>query len=162
MLIINGFKAFNKGLINRYGFTFKEGESYSSFGEVRFKKNGFHFCRRLEDTLRYFDGFNDIDIALVSGYGDIAVFEDDYYGYYDMFACSNIRINKVLSREEIIESMLFSNLSCDRIKRFVAGYKLNDSEIDYLLDSSDEDIIRFIKYYQMGDKDVFERVKTIK
>ena len=53
---IHGYKAFNKDKTNRYGRLFIDGETYQinempSFGN---KGVGFHFCKRLEDTLRYF------------------------------------------------------------------------------------------------------------
>ena len=65
---IRGYKAFNKDMTNRYGVEFKVGSVYEVEGDARFGNdgNGFHFCKRLEDTLRYFDGMGDeIQIAEV-------------------------------------------------------------------------------------------------
>ena len=66
--MIKGYKAFNKDLTNRYGSEFVEGTTYRVEGELKFGNNGngFHFCKRLEDTLRYFPGMEEeIDIASI-------------------------------------------------------------------------------------------------
>ena len=56
-----GFKVFDYGLINRYGFKYELNKTYHTDGELRFgiDGNGFHMCKNIEDTLRYFDAFND-------------------------------------------------------------------------------------------------------
>ena len=102
---IHGYKAFHKGLVNRYGLSFEEGGVYTCEGELKFGNdgNGFHFCKRLEDTLRYFPATEEeIDIAEVTALGDIVEGEDDYYGYYDMYCTNRIRIDKILTRADII------------------------------------------------------------
>ena len=85
---VKGYKAFNKGLTNRYGRKFELGKKYSTTGEISFGNdgNGFHFCKNIEDTLRYFDAVNDeISICEVKGSGDRILKEDEYYGYYEMY-----------------------------------------------------------------------------
>ena len=87
--MIKGYKCFNKNLINRYGIPFEVGKTYKVDGNISFGNNGngFHMCVNLEDTLRYFDGFNtEIDICEVIGDGNFVLFEDNYYGYYDMYS----------------------------------------------------------------------------
>lgn len=136
-----GFKAFDKGLINRYGVKFKLNTKYSVSGEIKWGNdgNGFHFCTHLEDCLRYIDGINrEIDMTIVKCDGDMYEYWDDYYGYYDMFVARNMEIIKVMTREEIINYMLkrceFSKL------RFIQGYFLTEEEVQlfrtsYWLDS---------------------------
>lgn len=161
---IQGYKAFNKGLTNRYGMKFNEGEIYSIDGDLRFGNNGngFHFCKRMEDTLRYFPGMEEeIDIARITSLGNLVESEDDYYGYYDMFCTDKIRIDKKLSREEIIK--MYLDMPDYRVIRFIQGFKLSDFEIELfkLRYGDDEKIMKTIAYYQLGDKDVYNTSKII-
>ena len=76
-----GYKCFDKELINRYGTIFEVGKLYHSDNEIKFGNdgNGFHVCKRLEDTLRYFDAMNgEVDIAKVKCYGNYQKYEDEY------------------------------------------------------------------------------------
>ena len=99
--IKRGYKAFNADLTNRYGVPFIEGGKYSVDGPAVFGNsgNGFHFCERLEDTLRYFDAMNDdVKIAEVIGSGKMVEANDEYYGYYDMFSATELEVIRILSR----------------------------------------------------------------
>ena len=92
----------NKNMNNRYGMTFEEGKEYSVSGEIVFGNlgNGFHFCQRLEDTLRYVNAMNgDVLLAEVIGSGEIKEGYDDYYGYYDMYVASDLKVVRVLDRD---------------------------------------------------------------
>ncbi len=152
---IKGYKAFNEDFTNRYNRVFKEEKSYHTDGEISFGLNGkgFHFCKRLEDTLRYFDTFeNSIVIAEVIGSGKIVEYHDDYYEYYDLYASSDIKIVKFLSREEIIDMAL--KFSERRMKRFIMGYKLKPYEI-YLFEHKYPSIDTAIDYYQRGNKEAY-------
>ena len=158
--MIKGYKAFNKDLTNRYGSEFVEGTTYRVEGELKFGNNGngFHFCKRLEDTLRYFPGMEEaIDIAEVTSLEDNAEKYDEYNGYYDLYAARALRIDRILPREEIIE--MFLNKSEERVIRFVSGYKLTPEEIEmFKLRYCDEPrIIMAIQYYQEEDKEVYKR-----
>lgn len=157
-MVIRGYKAFNNDMSNRYGMHFEEGKEYSVSGPVLFgnKGNGFHFCKRLEDTLRYVDAMNDdIKIAEVIGSGDIVESYDDYYGYYDMYVASDLKIVRVLDRDEIIE--MYLNMPEYRVERFAMGYKLDDNEIvKFKLKYLDATrVLQAIAYYQEGDKDAY-------
>ena len=157
--MIRGFKAFDSNMNNRYGKHFKEGEKYSVLGPSVYgtQGNGFHFCERLEDTLRYVDGMSDnIQIAEVVGFGDVVESFDNYYGYYDMYVASNIQIVRVLSREEIICNGL--NMPEYRSERFVKGYRLTDYEIDLFKSAfrENDNVLRAIAYYQEGDGKAYE------
>ena len=157
---IHCYKAFNKGLTNRYGKEFKVGETYTISGPLKFGNdgNGFHFCERLEDTLRYFSAMEEeIEIACVTALGNIEEYEDNYYGYYDMYCTDIIRIDRVLEREEIINMFLDKNNF--RVMRFIKGFKLTPNELDLykLTYESNSSVMDAIAYYQEGDKEVYKR-----
>lgn len=153
-----GYKAFDKGLVNRYGTGFEVGKTYSINSEtVKWGNDGkgFHFCKNLEDTLRYFDAMNEeVDICYVKGFGNIMDYEDDYNEYYNMYVSSNIEIIRILTREEIINHMLGQWEV--PMQRFVQGYKLNESEIDMFLEKEPK-LLSYIEYYQKDNKGAFKR-----
>ncbi len=161
---INGYKAFYKNHKNRYGLLFEEGTTYQDEGKIEFgnsSRGGFHMCKRLEDTLRFFPGDEDnVSIAEVTGKGKIAKFEDDYEGYYDMYSVEKLTINRFLDRDEIIGHFLYDYaIDDDRVCRFIQLYKLNDEEIEefkYKYGDSDK-VMKFISYYQDNDKDAFNK-----
>ena len=102
------------------------------------------------------DGMDDdIQIAEVVGFGDVVESFDNYYGYYDMYVASNIKILKILSREEIICRGL--NMPEYRSERFVKGYRLTDDEIDLFKSKfkSHSNVIKAIAYYQEGDNNAY-------
>lgn len=162
--MILGYKCFKKGLINRYGMKFEVGQKYTKSGEIKFGNNGngYHFCKNLEDTLRYFDSFSEqLDICEVIGDGKINIYNDEYYGYYDMYVCSNLEIIKILNENEILEYIL--NAQEDRIIRFINTYKLNEEQI-YLLKQKyikNQEILNAL-IYQYEDKQIYEKCKKIK
>lgn len=91
--MIIGYKCFDVGLINRYGMKFDVGKDYHVSNEIKYQNNGFHMCTNLEDTLRYFDAMNgEVEIAKVIGYGSIDEYDDEYNGFYEMYAVENIRV----------------------------------------------------------------------
>ena len=156
--MIVGYKCFHKGLINRYGYKFYEGKLYHAKDKISFSKNGFHMCLNLEDTLRYFDAFNEeVDIALVIGSGNKEERNDEYNGYYNMFAVEYLTIVHVLTREEIINHAL--KLSFMALKRFISLYKLNKDEIKIIKKkyANESEIISCISYYQEKDLDVYKK-----
>ena len=159
--IIKGFKSFNHGLISEYNFTFKENTCYHLDGKIKYQKNGFHFCERLEDTLRYYTAMkDDIDIARVVGFGKVIKQEVEGYTVddYEVLVASDIKILNVMSRKEIIDEMLSHQSNFDRMSRFISLYKLTEEEIQVLKSSLEyEGLNKYIDYYQYGDKDAFTR-----
>lgn len=158
---IYGYKCFNSDMTNRYGGKFELGKVYSTNGKVRFGNNGngFHFCKNIEDTLRYFDAKDDeVKICVVRGFGEFVLEEDDYNGYYDMFSIENMEIVKILSREEIINIAL--NLNELRVCRFIQCFKLKDDEIELFKEKFNKNRIvhKYIEYYQIGNKDAFKHM----
>lgn len=155
MSSIFGYKAFNGDFTNRYGQKFELNKIYT-YNKARFGKRGFYFCSNLEDTLRYFDGFSDVLIAYVRGFGNIRTTHDEYNGFYDIHVSSGIEVKKIISREEILNYMLNTNNEY-RINRFINLYKLTEEEINILLNSKHkEKIHKHILYYQYGKKDAFK------
>ena len=158
--MFNGYKCFNKGLVNRYDTKFEVGKLYHCDNEIKFGNdgNGFHVCKRLEDTLRFFDAMNkEVDIAKVQCYGNYDKGEDDYNEYYDMYAFEYMIIEKVLTREEIINYGI--NLYEMRLNRFLSLYKLSQEEITLFKEKfkNNINVLNTIAYYQEGDKDIYNR-----
>ena len=127
-MFVFGYKAFNGDFTNRYGKKFEAGKTYHIDGEVQWgnRGNGFHMCKNIEDCYRYVDS-NTAIMTEVIGFGNAKKYDDDYYGYYDMYVCENMRVVRVISREEIIDIML--NANEDRQKRFIRDFNLTDEEM---------------------------------
>lgn len=158
---IIGYKCFNKDLTNRYGKKFELGKIYIAQGDL--KSNGFHICKNMEDTLRYFDAVNDeISICEVKGSGDRILKEDEYYGYYEMYIVEKLEILKLLSREDIIKKMLKSNEFS--VERFLTLFKLTNEEILLFKEKykGSFKILDTISYYQEKNLDTYEKKLTKK
>ena len=144
-----GYKSFNADMTNRYGKKFEVGKTYITEGPIKFGVNGhgFHMCKNMEDTFRYFDTTN-IAVCEVEGSGKMKLYEDEYNGFYDMYAVEKIEILKLLKRKEILEYML--NTYPNRVERFIQLFKLYDNEIELFEDKfkGNYRVIEKIKYYQ--------------
>ena len=99
----------------------------------------------------------DVAICEVIGSGDIVEYSDEYYGYYDMFAATELEVLKALTREEIIN--MYLSVPSHRMVRFVQGFRLEplEKELMRCCYSDDIDVLNAISYYQDGDKDVYSR-----
>lgn len=164
---VKGYKAFNKGLINRYGRKFELGKKYSTTGEISFGNdgNGFHFCKNIEDTLRYFDATDgEVEIAEVTGLDEIVTKEDEYNGYYDMYVAKTIIINNKIERKKLVNMFLTTITSEPRVIRFIQLFKLTEKEIEMfkLKYASSISIMDAIAYYQEDKKDVYEKKNKVK
>ncbi len=117
-----------KDFTNRYGDKFEIGKIYHADGEVKWgnKGNGFHLCTNIEDCFRYVDP-NNLLMTEVIGFGKMRKYDDEYYGYYDMYVCEYMRIIREISREEIIDMMLHTYL--DRRNRFIRDFNLTEEEL---------------------------------
>ena len=156
MDVIRGYKAFHN-MQGRNGTSYEVGETYTTDEPIEYQKSGYHFCERIEDVLRYYDGFrDDINICLVEGSGVIDTYNDEYNEYFDMHSVSRLTILKELTRDEIINTVIKENIYS--IKRFIAGFKLTEKEINEISDEFKEEIIRdYIDYYQNDDREAFSR-----
>lgn len=153
---ITGYKAFDN-MKDQYGNTYEINKEYTQTGPIKFGVNGFHFCTHIADVLRYYDGFNENTIiCLVEASGETDIYQDEYNEYFDMYASSNIKILKILSREEIMEIVL--NESVHSVIRFIKGYKLTEEEINQIIDLYPNSIIKdYIDYYQKSNQEAFIR-----
>ncbi|MBQ6687095.1 MAG: hypothetical protein IJN03_01045 [Bacilli bacterium] len=162
--MIVGYKCFKKGMVNHYGEHFEIGKTYSVLGPIKFgtNGNGYHMCTNMEDTLRYFHFDEDIDMCKVIGDGKFAEFNDEYYGYYFMYAVERLHIEKKLSREEIVAMAL--KMYPESAIRFIQGIKLTPLEIELFKNQFANDIrvLNAIEYYQERDKDIYERTLCLK
>ena len=161
---IKGFKAFNSDLTNNYGNIFLEGETYHIDGDISFgiNGNGYHFCKRLEDTFRYISDDNK-RVAQVTGFGEIKEGFDDYNEYYDMYSASSLTINHILEREEVLNYILHANEFC--VLRFiVTGFKLTNDEILMFRNYFANSLIinKYIDYYLLNDKRAFNQETNCK
>ncbi len=118
---IEGFKAFTKGLITRQGNKLELYKLYRIEQPPVFMSSGFHKCKCLEDTLRYFDCSN-IDICKVEGYPAYTTYYDDYTGSDEMYSCQGILLTHLMTPEEIIEEA--KQMNEYRFKKFIAFYPL--------------------------------------
>lgn len=155
-----GYKCFNKDMTNRYGRKMEVGKIYNTPYNVKFgnDSHGFHFCKNLEDTFRYFNATEEeVSVCFVRGFGQIDEDEDNYNGYYDMYAAENIEIIRKLSREEIISYEL--NQYEERVIRFIQTFKLNDDEIFLFQEkfSNNRNVINAINYYQLKDENAYKK-----
>ena len=152
--IIKGYKAFvlkDDKLTDRFGNNYELNKKYHVDGEIKFRKSGFHMCSYPEDTLRYVDAYkDDVKITKVIGSGIFNKYDDDYSGYVNMYAVSDLEILKIYSRKELLDYEI-NNFS--EIDRFISGFNLSIDEINYLIDHiknkeklkiAREELIRFI------------------
>ena len=127
--VIHGYKSFASDGTNIALEIMPPGD-YHYDGIIKFGSTGYHFAKNLEDTIRY-SGTNNPVIAEVIASGIISEGVDEYYGYYDIYAASDIKIVRYLTRNEILEYAL--NLNVSRMKRFITGFELTNEELDLFI-----------------------------
>lgn len=155
--MIIGYKAFNNDKTNRYNQIFEEGKSYYITGELKWGShgNGYHFCLHMADVFRYFD--NPL-IGKVTSLGKILKYDDEYYGYYDMYVSEGIYINRFLTRKEIIDYFLKSQ-NYYELEHFLISFKLNKEELkEFSLKlKENNELKKYLDYYQKQELDAFTR-----
>ena len=155
---VNGYKSFNKNFETFNNIKMKENQIYKIDDDIKYSKVGYHFATRLEDTLRYVNGLKEeIIICNIEALGNIDWHDDEYYGYYDLGCTNIIKINNILTREEIIKYIY--NKPEFNIIRFISGYKLTNEELKLFKEryKNNNNILNYIKYYQENDTQVFDR-----
>ena len=158
---MKGFKVLDEGLYNQYGFQYELGKTYYLNGELKWAKNGFHFCKRPEDTLRYIEyPDSKIDMVEVIGEGDIVEYEDEYYDFYDMYASSIMTFLRIVPREEYIKNIIDSNNQF-RVKRLIELLKLEKDEIYMIKDKYKNQLDFTINYYQNEEYLLSRRKKSL-
>lgn len=152
--VIHGYKAFASDGTNIALQIMPPGD-YHYEGKIKYSKSGYHFAKNLEDTIRYSGTENPL-IAEVIASGTIDEGSDEYYGYYDVYTASDIKIVRYLSREEILEYAL--KLNPPRMKRFIVGFELTEEELDLFI-KEDASIQKTIHDYNIKPK---IKMKTFK
>lgn len=155
--MIKGYKVFIGNVdnfVNNFNQVFEAGKIYEVKGQLEPKNLGYHFALRLEDTLRYGNASEeDIVVCEVTALGNVIEYEDEYYGYYDLYVTDKLRIDKILSRKEILDYAC--RLPDYRLIRFIATMKLNDEEVKLFLNRETE-VLKYIDYYHYGNKEAFK------
>lgn len=137
--MILGYKSFSYNGYNQFGEKMIEGKNYHCSGIIKYNHNGYHMSHFFEDTIPFSDKIDEegnekllhnILIAEVIGYGNldtVSEYYSDYYGFYDMYACSDIKILRFIPRDELINMAL--KLNELRMERFVKYCYLTDKEL---------------------------------
>lgn len=147
---MRGYKVLDKGLYNQYGTQYELGKVYHLNGELKWSENGFHFCERPEDTLKFIEYFDsDIDMTEVDCGGEIITRDDEYYGFYDMHAATIMKIIRIIPRIEYFNEIVDSK-NPDRVKRLASLIKLTQEEKDIILKLY-PDVKLTIDYYQSDE-----------
>lgn len=160
---IHGYKSFDIKKTNEYGRTFEEGQTYTcSDNDLIFGHggHGFHFCKCIEDCLLYFSHENRL-VAKVTGLEEVRETDDDITDSFGICIARKIRIDKFLTREEIVEEFLHKTkyLPDHRVSKFLRLMPLTPQEIEYFKIEFCNSIrvIQDIWYYQEGDKNAYSK-----
>ena len=154
---IVGYKALDSELKTFNEMQYRVGEHFHISGEIKAGPcggHGLHLCKNFEDTFRFGPKKNPV-LCEVIGYGEIREYNDEYNGYYDIYACSSLYVKRIISREEIIE--MAKELSSPRLQRLIWTYKMTDEEIDEIKRPSDIKVMQFIDYHHNGNKEAFRK-----
>lgn len=159
-MVVRGYKAFHNDMTNQVGMQFEENKTYIAPLPImeNYKGNGYHFAKNLEDTLCFVKNEDvEIKVAEVTGYGVVREYEYDYYGYYDLYCAEKLKVERILTREEVLQLIMKKHELA--VERFVSYYILTPSEIEFFKKryASMIKILRAIAYYREGDKQVYER-----
>lgn len=158
---ITGYKAFNPGLTNQFGMPFEEGKTYTVTGEIKKGRNGngYHFAANLEDSIHFIidEDHEEVVVAQVTGEGIIITFETEDGEFSDLYVTSQLTINHILTREEIINHMLERHAVF--AQRFIKKFPLTPEERQLFKTQFANDFAfqKAMAYYQEGEKDVYKR-----
>ena len=144
---IKGYKPLYGNRTDRSGVLYEEGKDYHVDGPIAFgpNKNGMRMCVHLSDVFRFFDP-EDITVAevIASGELDEGEYHDWQESYTEMYAASDIHVNRFLSREEIMEIM--KNASPSDVVKFFATYNPTEEEaLDIVRSTKDKDFYNTAK-----------------
>lgn len=168
MIEIKGYKGFTKDLRNEPGDQFEVGKIYRinndcdlAFGH---RGNGYHFCESLEDCFIYFDPSQSV-YAEVTGLDEVRKRDDEYNDIYGICVARAIKINRVLTNEEIVDMYLNPErgLGPFVLQRFIQFYKLTPEEITQFEEKYYKDFssLQDIMYYQRQMKDVYSKTGIV-
>ena len=92
MTTFKGYKGFDSNLRCR-GFQYEVGKTYHHNGDISLCSSGFHYCDELSQCFEFYDRFSS-RFCEVEAFGDVEKTTEKN-------CCSDIRIVRELSREEI-------------------------------------------------------------
>lgn len=162
--MIKGYKSFSYNGTNQANEIMEPGKKYHCDGIIKYNNNGFHLATKFEDTIAFSDLVNssgkkndlhNVIIAEVIGSGNIDKVSEDfanYFGYYDMYACSDIEIIRFIPRDELISMAL--KLDAQRMIRFVSYCYLTNDELK-LFEGLYVGVDAAIEYYHNGNKNIY-------
>lgn len=155
---MKGYKVFigqNGEFRNNAGMICFEGQTLETQDEIKPRTHGYHFAKRLEDTLRFGNAmYERVVICEVTSMGELIEYEDEYNEYFNLYVTSKLRIDRILTRKEIIEYA--DNLPEFRLKRFIQTMRLTKEEAEYFKGRS-FDLDNYIDYYQFHNEKAFYR-----
>jgi len=161
---IIGYKAFKKGLVNKYGAPFELDTVYQKSSDtLKFGENGhgYHMTSKLADTFRFFNPTLDNVYCQVMGFGKVVKADDYLYDSDDMYVVEKFKILKVLSRDDIFEYIL--NADVNEFRRILELYPLTKNELKVLRElviTKDDDFVETFSgalERQQGDISSFKR-----
>lgn len=163
MIEVKGYKGFSKDLKNEPGEQFEIGKIYktNNNGELKFghNGNGYHFCESLEDCFIYFDPQKSV-YAEVTGLEEIRKKDDEYNDIYGIYVARSIRIDKILTNEEIVDMYLNpeKGLGPFVLHRFIQLFKLTPEQITKFEEKyyNDFHVVQDLMYYQRQKKDAYD------
>ena len=163
-MVIEGYKAFHQDHTNNYGLKFEEGKEYVTSKEISYgpySKSGFHMAKDLVDVFRFFPS-DDIAIAKVEGRGNFQKYDDEYYGYFDLYAVEKLKILQFLKREEYVNMILSKYYSYVTMNKFLSTFKLKAHEKKLFLKTFLNNYgycysqILALLYHQFNKLDIYE------
>lgn len=112
-------------------------------------------CSNFEDCFRYIDSDKSI-MAEVIGYGDMKEYDDEYYGYFNMYVAEFLKVVRLVTRDELIN--MAKMLPEERLVRFIQTFKMSDDETDKVLENSKGKVkvLKAVQYYHFGNKHIYE------
>lgn len=152
--MIEGYKAFENGLITQFGDKLEIGKKYKIDGKIAWNNRGYHFCSYPEDTLRYFSHLKDSVVAKVHSNGKCIKYDDEYFGYYDMYVSNELIVDRILNREELF-NLILSRYELS-IRKMIVTLKLTQNEIDVIM-TRFPNLVNYIEYYQFDNKSAFKK-----
>lgn len=160
--MIIGYKTFNPDGTTRYGDKLEIWKLYTVSGIIhtRFgddRNNGYHYCKDIGAVFRFFDFDNGVEpkIARIIASGDTDRVED-LTGDYETFASRSIILEKWLTHEEIVDTVLAS-ISSIRLALLCNNFVLYGDEKYRLLDrvKGDSGLTKAVLYYKFGYKNIY-------
>ena len=155
---VDGYKGTDKNMQCKNNFQYEIGKTYTCDGKIKICDNGFHFCRDLDDAIKYISAIYNNRFFKVKGlvrksdyekYGEKEVLPLDstyYYGlpnvdYHDKLVAKEITIVEEISREERYELL----------KKYRENYGSSNKEVleSYNFLESIDDMEKFLDNYEV-------------